>query len=250
MLLINFGAAMSVLTLMTTAAAAEPSWVREGNRRDGSVLFVTCEASAPARDLAYRFALESCQGTAADMVNGNFVARSMSVETEHSIALHSEISAEKRASGLICAPVNQYTESQETGFHTYLQCRFSLDRVKVESVSKNSENGNKSDQIVQSEIQTEQETNVGTGKIIQSADRHLIVSCIPACDELILTGGTRPRTVQMDANPKSVLIYSDDREMVARKKGYLPQHVILSERRTPAIDNFESEFMEVHLERP
>jgi hypothetical protein len=186
------------------------------------------------------------------MINGNFVERSLSVGTESSIALHTEISVEKKLSGLSCAPLNQYTENQEPGFHTFLQCRFDLAKAKADSIPPITEPRSVIEHLVlmggHDATQTSEPKNAG--KIIQSADRHLIVSCVPSCDSLILTGGTRPRTIRMDSNPKTVLIFSDDHEIIARKRDYLPKHIFLSGRRKPAENKVESESLEVHLERP
>lgn len=254
----NVACAVSACALLVsmTAMGSPPPWTKDGSKRNGNKLVVTCDAMAPAKDLAYRLTLDSCKATATELINGDFQVHTLTVESEKSVVLHSEVSAAKQVQGLKCLPDHDYTEAEDQGFHTFIQCRFDLagvHAVTLESPPVRAATDNQ-ESIIQGQenaksIDASKET-ISRKSILQSTSRHVLISCIPKCDDVLLVGGARSRAIAITSNPQAVLIYPDDRELIARKKSFLPKHVLLSKDRKPADDNYETESLELTLERP
>jgi len=235
------------------AMASAPEWMHDTMVRSGSILTLVCSGSGPSMDLARRSALDSCRQTAADAKNSNQTIHSVSIETEHSVAYHSETSSRVSVKNLDCDVLQELSESSgDGGFTDYIKCRYDLSKAKVETINERNPgpsqdagsgglvNGKDSASVIPTS-----NTEVTAGTVIQGENRHLILTSIPNCDE-VLVRGQRPRVIKCDESPKTLFIYAGDHELIVRAVGFLPRHIELNRSRSTAST---TETLEVHLER-
>lgn len=247
------------VAVSTTATAKTPAWFSEQSpKKDGNILTLSCSGNGPDKVLANKTALDQCRGIGVEYVSGyTFKSKSLSIEDNKQAAWHSETKSEMQVSGLECEPIRQSCEEDDGSWQCFVSCRFDLAKAKATP---------KSEQIVGSESERKETGSsdlvsnkdatgtlpVGEGRtkkpsIVQSENRQLLISTVPSpCDDILVVG--RPRVIKCDENPKMLLVYPEDREVVIRLKGYKPRHLNLKQDRKPV--NFDPiETVDVYLEK-
>lgn len=242
-----------VLGMASSAFADRPSWSKEETLKQvGSILYVVCDGAGPSRDLARKFALDSCLTTAANQVNSNFKVTSLSLETEKSVNFHSEVSSNKTVTGLVCNPQSEYSEEKDGQHFVWLKCIYDTSKAKVVSVAEkmNLADESKSQSIVQAKKTTSYIRTYGKSVeqkgIVQSSMRSIALTSIPRCDSVLIRGA-KPRSVNCEEMPLTLTVLPDDREIIVRSSGFLPKHIQLDQRRPSTTDSQEN--LEVYLER-
>jgi hypothetical protein len=199
------GQLLLVVALASSAHAGE-AWVTEDTMsRNGSILTLVCVGRGPSQDLARREALETCQGTAADSLKTDINVKTMSVETDKDAAFHSEISSRTKVVGLECKVLKERAEEIQSESVDHIKCEFDLSKAK-------------SVPIVENETVVVEKTQIGS-------DRQLILSTVPKCESILITG-SQPRVVRCDRNPTIMFLRTEDGELIVRSPGRQPAHVM------------------------
>ncbi len=249
LILISVGGLIPSLIL----ALDRPSWSNETIKQNGKTLNVVCDAEAPAKDIAFRIALDQCRGIAASQLQSNIKVNSISMQTESTSSFHEEVSSSKQIKNLLCNVKNQFVESLTDKQHVYIQCEFDLSKaiveqvpeldnkaIKAESVNLIS-NEDKSKPIVPTSV------TLSNNKVISSKSIQLIVSTIPSCSSIIIKNKSTNRVIECTENPINIFIIDGDIEAIFRPKDnkYLPRHIKLNDLRLPTS---MPESLEVHFE--
>ncbi|MBL7672230.1 MAG: hypothetical protein JNM39_17255 [Bdellovibrionaceae bacterium] len=245
------------VAVSATATAKAPAWFTEQSpKKDGNILTLSCSGNGPDKVLANKAALDQCRGIGTEYVSGyTFKSKSLSIEDNKQAAWHSETKSEAEVSGLECQPIRQSCEEADGSWQCFVSCRFDLAKAKAvpksdESTDRDHKDAESSD-LVSSRDATAtlpvSESRTKKASLVQSENRHLLISTVPSpCDDILVIG--RPRVVKCDENPKMLLIYPEDREVVIRLKGYKPKHLNLKQDRKPV--NFDPiETVDVYLEK-
>ncbi|OQW54946.1 MAG: hypothetical protein A4S09_17330 [Proteobacteria bacterium SG_bin7] len=253
----NLFLAVLSVAVSATATAKAPAWFSEQSpKKDGNLLTLACSGNGPDKVLANKAALDQCRGIGTEYVSGyTFKSKSLSIEDNKQAAWHSETKSEMQVSGLECQPIRQSCEDEDGSWQCFVSCRFDLAKAKVTPKSDENADHNNKD-IESSDLVSSKDATgtlpVGEGRskkssLVQSENRHLLISTVPSpCDDILVIG--RPRIVKCDENPKTLLIYPEDREIVIRLKGYKPKHLNLKQDRKPV--NFDpTETVDVYLEK-
>ncbi|MGE4233199.1 MAG: hypothetical protein AB7F43_07715 [Bacteriovoracia bacterium] len=243
---------IGVFLYSSIAIAETPPWFSDrGLNRNGNSLTVTCLGSGPAKDIAEKMALDQCRAIASEQIKGySFNINSISIQDNRQSAWHSEVFSNSEVMGLICNPVKEVTEQGNSGEVTsYLMCDFDLnkakikvitERKKVDSEQLETSSENKQSFAIPSSIVSFKNEN----KLVEGNNRQLIITTIPICDDILVRG--RSRSIRCDENPKTILIYPEDKEIIVRLRGYLPKHIELNTSRAPS--SIPSS-LEVYLEK-
>lgn len=234
---------------------SDTDWIKTNTQtRTGQSLQVVCNGTAPlgAIDLARKEALNSCRNTAISHLQTNLTQKSLVIETENSVALHSETVQQASYSGLDCIQDKEKIEdNKQIGTTTvFLRCVFDLSKAHIAKFEEPVEAKVTSDILVKNRIEVStlpsNSSKKPKDKLQKSKNRHLVISTIPVCDNIVIRG--RPRVIKCDANPKTLLIFPEDFELIVRLQGHKPKHIILNEDRTPGSSD-EIDQLEIYLEK-
>ena len=246
---------IAVLFISVPVMAAQPEWAKQDTlKRKGTQLRIVCSGSGPSLDQARKSALDSCRLTAIDNFNTSVNVHSLSIETEHETAFHSEVSSHMQATGLLCDVEKEASEEKDGSFLDYIKCNFDLSHAKIVAVpEKNLLETNTASEVSSNIINANAQvisapSDKGVIQKIQDShgeNKQLVVTSIPACDEILIRG-ERPRSAKCSENPVTLYIYPSDKELIVRAMGRTPKHVLLNEKRTPAGDLTQT--LQVYLE--
>lgn len=246
---------LAYLTLSLALPAWSEDWTKTNTQvRIGKSLQVVCSGSAPlgAIDLARKGALQSCRNSAIAHLQTNLIQKSLVIETESNVGLHSETIQQASYSGLDCKQDKEKIEdNKQDGVTTvFLRCVFDLSKAKVAAIEEPAESQMESADLIKNKTDASalpvSQFSRSKNKIEKSENKHLVISTIPVCDSIVVRG--RPRTIKCDSNPITLLIFPEDREIILRAPGYKPKHIILDKDRSPARSN-EIESLEVYFEK-
>lgn len=170
-----------------------------------NILSIVCNGNGPSEDIAERLAISQCIVRASDRINGSFHVQTLSVETERDAAYHQEVSADRKINGLACEIQEETITENDSTYNATVKCKFDLKNVK----------------IVDSTLEK-------VTQDIKSTTRRVILTTVPSCDTVLIRGES-PRIVQCDSNPKQLLVYKTDREMIIRSGKLRPKHIQINE---------------------
>lgn len=245
------------LLSVSAYAWASDDWTKTDTQvRRGNNLQVVCNGTAPsgAIDLARKEALQGCRNAAISHLQTNLSVKSLVIETERDVALHSETKQHSSYTGLDCKQDKEkIQEDKDNGTVTvFLRCKFDLTKAKVAAIDEPEAND---DDTPSSLVKNKEDvTAIPISKeskpkedLEQSENRHLTLSVVPSpCDSILVRG--RPRVIKCDTNPKTVLIFPEDKEIIIRRRGYKSKHIFLNQDRKPT--GYEPiEPLEVYLEK-
>lgn len=249
--LLRVGATSFFLFHLQSEVLAAPSWFTSGVKFNTSTLTVSCTGSGPDISVARQQALNQCRSIASEHLKGySFKSQSLAVEDNESASLHSEVSSNVQVVGLgPCDSIHETTEGSESdGYKVYIECRFNTAKAKV--IAATEEKPTQSEELkaensaknINSDFMPATK-DISVQKDIESENHHLLLTTVPMAKSVIIRGA-RPRTVRIDSNPKMILIYKDDQELIVRgPNGTAPKHILLNSevRRTSASGAYELE---------
>lgn len=243
-LLIQFSLILCVLPCL-----AEPQdWTKQDTlKREGNKLTLVCYGEGPSLDIARRQALDQCHTTAANQISSDLTIKSLSVETERSANYHQEVSAEQKVENLICIPENEKFESENGNVKLFIKCAYDLKKAKVTSLKKKDELSEKSmhNPSEPTKIKNEQipvlSEKLKKSFYIQSDNRQIIVTTIPQCEDILITGG-KSRSLKCNENPNTIFVEPADTKLILRLNGFKPKHVDLNQLKN-------NEMLEVYFEK-
>lgn len=212
------------LTIVGSVGQAKiPTWASsDSTKLTGSILRTICHGVGPSVDLARNEALKSCQTSASQFFRSKIKIKSLSVETEKSVALHQEVSSEDEIEGLICDPLRDQLEELDSQYSVWLECKFDLSHIKVTPVEMPS--SQKSEENLNLAVNTP--ALIANKKI----EKTLLISVVPSCESIIIKG-QKSRTVDCKTNPIELDIFGSDTEALIRAKDYKPKSIRLENRR-------------------
>jgi hypothetical protein len=218
-----------VVTSVAIAMAAErslamPGWALSNTQElSGSTYRVVCSGQGPSIDLARREAEQSCKASAAGKLSTTGTVSVVTIETEKDIGLHQEVSERISYRNLLCEPENEAVDEGEGHITVWLKCRFNLLAAST-AADDSPEPGGATAVTEEAKVTL---TPIASGPVSQvSSSTSLSVSVVPACDDILVSGG-RPRVVRCDGNPVSVVVTDADSVATVRAKGYQPKKIKL-----------------------
>ncbi len=229
--------ALLSLTLMSVCAstfAATPEWVknRETQVRRGDQLELVCTGTGPSLELARLSARESCQGSASDHLSTTLKVRTVSVETERDVALHQEISEDRKIVGLRCELLKESIEELENQVKVFQLCKFDLGKVTV-AASETLKDPKSANTPELGSLASK--TTAAPGRHLASSERRILLAVAPACDDLLIEGEI-PRIIRCKGNPETVVLGQGDHKIVVRSKGFMPKTIAIPKEGVPDED--------------
>lgn len=229
---------LSILIFVVGTPSLAEDWTQTPPRLNGTHVLVSCHGLGPDKDLAFRNALDQCRGLAVDQLASGFDIESLTIETETSAAYHEEISASRHISGLQCLVRQQREQDTDSGISLWLQCDFDSAKTKIESSPGRGLTAIPSPRLAIALDSPKPE-------FIQSQNKQLIIATVPQCESMLVRGKMN-RVIDCESNPISLLVYSTDKEIIIRAKGYDPEHITLSGDRNVI---GETEALNVYLKK-
>lgn len=216
---------LTLMSICVSAFAATPEWVknRETQVRRGDQLELVCTGTGPSLELARRSARESCQGTASGHLSTTLKVRTVSVETERDVALHQEISEDRKIAGLRCDLQKESIEELENQVKVFQLCRFDLAKASVVAPepAKDPKSANTSELG-----SLAAKTAAIPGRHLASSERRILLVVAPACDDLLIDGEI-PRIIRCRGNPEALVLGEGDQKIVVRSKGFMPKTITI-----------------------
>jgi hypothetical protein len=242
---------------MPLVAIANEAWISMPVERSGGFISLTCQSDGPSRDISYRLALQSCRSMAADNIDSSARTKTLIVESESDLAMHSETESNHTIQGLDCLEQKIRVSEYDGGYRTLLRCKFSLAGAKVVStadakIQEIHQAREESTSLIAdpglAHIKQRKGDTPKRGAYLQSHDRPLILTTIPKAESVLIVNTKGSRVVRIRDNPTTLSISPDDTQIIIRAKGFSPTHLNLSKRNNPdALSDAES--LEVALER-
>ncbi|MGZ3766149.1 MAG: hypothetical protein ACXVA2_15880 [Mucilaginibacter sp.] len=238
----------------TSANAKLPDWTHENSFvRSGNNLKIVCQGQGPSLGLARKSALANCRTTAAEFLTGSFRTQSVSIETERSISFHQEVGSENEVSGLVCAPMKEFSEEVDGLISIYILCDFDLKKVSAKLTFESKENlkilGSKTGVVSDKENLAKvpkYKIETPENKIQQDDNYALIVTVLPQNCSDILVEGDRPRSIKCET-PTTVVVGPNDKTLIVRADGFKTKHITIDTRKPIGTNALER--IEVLLER-
>ena len=228
---------MKLVTAVLLIVASElcfgkvPSWAKENTiTKNGQYVTSTCEGTGPSVAVARQVAIQNCQFSVSQFLNGEVKINSLSVETERNVGYHQQVEQNIEVKNFNCEPLKDEIIQNSDGYAFWIKCRFNTKQIltlnKVSSPQVN-DVGLKSVAALKSK-------DVMDGKI-------LVLETIPQCDSILIKG-MKARTIECATNPLSLVLYEKDEQLIIRLKSYQPKTINLKE-------GIKNEKLSVLLER-
>lgn len=209
----------------STPAAAMPAWAKFNTQQlSGSIFRVVCSGEGPSIDLARREAEQGCKASAASKLTTDGHVKAVTVETEHDVGFHQEVTEQVHYLNLGCTPEREEVEGGDGQYTVWLRCRFDLSKAKVADTDDEPEyKAAGTTSVVPS---SHQKAQLKVHQNQTSESMSLSISTVPQCDDLLISGA-KPRVVRCDSNPVNVVVEPGDTKALIRAKGYQPSTVEL-----------------------
>lgn len=241
----NLWFVLGIIMISQPSKSEEMTWMSLPAIKSGKFISVSCQGVGPDKDVAIQVATNQCRSIAADHINGSFNIKTLSLETEQSVGFHSEVTTNYRVNGLFCDVQNQSCK-EEDSFTCWLRCKFDVSLAKIVPIME-------PERKPASEVELTNNAGhtidfpaeyVKAGLNIHSKNKQIIITSIPKCQNIIVRG--KMNTIfKCDSNPKTIVIYPDDYEIVVRAKGFIPKAIKLEKDR---LYDGQPEMVEVILE--
>lgn len=222
-------------TFYFATARAMPTWAqKQGQSLDGQLYKTVCSGTGPSLDLARTEAMQSCKGSAVQLLQKETTVKGLSIETDAGVAFHQEIQETAKYKNLTCLPEREEVEQNNGAFVVWLQCRFDLGKAivtQVDDSDKNTSSPTVSRKSMQQDALTQLSTKV-TGTVAThqlSAEQSVVsISSIPRCTDILIQG-KRSRIEKCSSNPVRLLIYADDSQIIVRATGFIPKKIDINQ---------------------
>lgn len=208
----------SILTVSCFAHAKVPAWAKDSTKRIGNKVTTVCSAKGVSVDEARADSLIGCKSTATNEFSTTTKFRSLIVETESELALHSSSESDAEYKNLKCVQLKEEITELDGQFEVWQKCEFNLSVVEVKEASPAQAN----DSILNAEAIESKPIQIKKELDFNESRRSILISSIPGCDSIIIKG-KMPRVIKCDRNPASLIIEKSDKELVVRKNGYRPK---------------------------
>lgn len=208
-----------ILIMAHVCAAKVPSWAKDHTiSKTGDYVTSICEGKGPSVAVARQDAIQNCQLSVSQFLNGEVKLNSVSVETEKDIGFHQQIEQNLTVKNFVCNPVKDEIEQNEDSYNYWIKCKFNLS--KVESVKTEEAKLAQNNNLGLEAMSTLKSSNIIVdGKV-------LILETIPQCDS-ILVKGSKARTIKCKTNPLKVVLYENDQSLIIRLKDFQPKTINL-----------------------
>jgi hypothetical protein len=223
---------MKLLVVVATFLAGEsfawakpPAWFKDGTHLSYPQYSVTCSASGPSLDQARKQAISNCKSSATDQLPTNTSYKSVVIETERDIAVHSESASDLVIRNLQCIPRKEEVEEAESSYTVYLLCDFDLGKTEVAERRPERRGKGISDGLNQFADKPVEYTEPIR---IPANSKSISISTAPQCQDILIRG-SRSRIVRCTENPISIIFSGADKEMVIRKNGFRSKTVNVSD---------------------
>lgn len=198
---------------------AIPLWATQNTlKKDGAALTVVCSGQSTSLDFARQNALENCARTVSTQLSSTATVKTISIETEKSVAFHSEVFSEKSISGLKCDVLKDEVETTAQGITVWIKCKYDLSKVFVQERQSPPISADKQEQniaIKQTKNNLRSDRKVSKQTFVQ-------VGSVPMCSTILIRG-SKPRMIQCPNNPTDIGIENGDEEIIVRAEGYQPK---------------------------
>lgn len=211
-----------------------PSWAKSDTIiKSGDFVTSVCEGTGSSVGIARQEAIQNCQASVSQFLNGEVKINALSVETEKDISFHQQVEQRLSVKNFNCEPLKDEIIQNGEIYAYWVKCKF--DTKKIITIPNINEDN--TPQIKHSglkSVESLKSKDIAEGKV-------LILETIPQCDS-ILVKGIKARTVACKTNPLSLVIYDKDEQIIIRLKDYQPKTLNIKE-------GFKNEKFSVLLER-
>lgn len=211
-----------------------PSWATNDTiTKSGDRVTSVCEGTGSSVSIARQEAIQNCQASVSQFLNGEVKINALSVETEKDVGFHQQVEQRLNVKNFNCEPVKDEIVQNENNYTYWIKCKFDTKKI----ITIPSINEDNSPQIKDSGLKSVERLkskDIAEGKV-------LILETIPQCDS-ILVKGIKARTITCKTNPLSLVIYDKDEQIIIRLKDYQPKTLNIKE-------GFKNEKLSVLLER-
>lgn len=211
-----------------------PSWAKSDTiTKSGDYVISVCEGSGSSVAIARQEAIQRCQASVAQFLDGEFKFNSLTVETEKNVGFHQQVEQSINVKNFNCEPIKDEIIQENESYSYWIKCKFNIKKI----VLQESKDEDKKSQLKDSSLKSV--------KVLKTKDiadsKTLILEIIPQCDSVLIKG-LKARSVVCNTNPLSLILYDGDEELIIRLKEYQPKTFNLKE-------GFKNEKLSVLLER-
>jgi hypothetical protein len=203
------------ITYVPALSGDLPAWVKNSTSLKNGVFLTVCQGSGPSVDLARASAIKECKVSASELLNQSFEVSATTIQTEFDSAYHQEVYTSEKFKNLLCEPQKEEIKELEGFFTVWIQCLFNLKKTVVETVPP----------VVKTV--TQQGANVESN-IVRGSNWVINLAIIPKCKNILVTG-EKPRVIECRANPISIIISPEDKELIIRSESYQPKKIQIKE---------------------
>lgn len=202
---------ISLSFLSASTFAQVPDWAKSNTiSKNGSIVTSICEGKGSSISIARQEAIQNCQLSVAQFLNGEVKINSISVETERDIGFHQQVEQKLNVKKLVCEPVKDEVVQIGEAYSFWIKCRFDFSKVEISN---------------DSEVEPQKIMDMGlkSTSIIKTSDlndgRVILIETIPQCNS-VLVKGVKARIINCKSNPVKIVIYAKDTEMVIRRRDF------------------------------
>lgn len=211
-----------------------PSWATNGTiTKSGDYVTSVCEGTGSSVSIARQEAIQNCQASVSQFLNGEVKISALSVETEKDIGFHQQVEQRLNVKNFNCEPVQDEIVQNENNYTYWIKCKFDAKKI-ITIPSINEDNTPQIKHSGLKSVERLKSKDIAEGKV-------LILETIPQCDS-ILVKGIKARTIACKSNPLSLVIYEKDEQIIIRLKDYQTKTLNIKE-------GFKNEKLSVLLER-
>lgn len=211
-----------------------PSWATNNTiTKSGDFVTSVCEGTGSSLSVARQEAIQNCQVSVSQFLNGEVKVSALSIETEKDVGFHQQVEQRMNFKNFNCEPVKDEIVQNEGNYTYWIKCKFDIKKIAtVPNVTD--ENATQLKDLGLKSVERLKSKDIAEGKVI-------ILETIPQCDS-VLVKGAKARTISCKTNPISLAIYEKDEQIIIRLKDYQPKTLNIKE-------GFKNEKLSVLLER-
>lgn len=221
-----------------SAQAKLPSWAKNATHRSGNSFQTVCSGMGASIDSARSESLAGCKATAIREWSPTEKYSSLAIETDREAAVHTEVESTAVYKNIQCNQINEEIEELEGQYRVWLKCKFDLGKIaELPIESKPSVTSiRRAEEINTHAITTRK------AEFTSITKKTVFITSIPSCTDILIEGGFS-KVVRCTSVPTPIVVSSNNKKIIIRKKGYKPKTLQVSE-----LLGAESENLTVHLD--
>ena len=219
-------AMVGLLVMWTSQSIAEvPFWAKQDTlKKHGDLVTAICNGTGPTVSIARSDAINSCQASVSQFLNGEVKVNALSIETEKSVGFHQEVEQKLNVNNFNCNPKKDEFFEKDGSFQFWIMCEFDIKKASIVKEEASLNVLSNKDSLDLKAVSPNSVGDLSEGRVI-------FIETVPQC-ESILVQGLKPRVVECNKNPMKFILDEHDEKAIIRATKYQPKAISLKERRS------------------